>query len=196
MKSPVRLHRRPAAPPRPRHRHDRVGVARQHGGAAALLSAERRRLGRLALARHRDVARPLVDRAYVLQPYALDPGKAAQPYDATALVDGALAFWNHPALTDSTHAALLTFAKNALSDAAQRVVEAQAVLRDDAERAPPADRCQPRPPDGMSELQPLRRPLPLAVAAPRSRARPGAGCRRSSRACRCPPERASPAARS
>jgi uncharacterized protein (DUF1800 family) len=54
---------------------------------------------------------------YVLQPYALDPGKAKQPYDATALVDSALAFWNHPALTDSTHAALLTFAKNALSDA-------------------------------------------------------------------------------
>ena len=54
---------------------------------------------------------------YVLQPYALDPGKAAQPYDAAALLDGALAFWNHPALTDSTHAALLTFAKNALADA-------------------------------------------------------------------------------
>ena len=54
---------------------------------------------------------------YVLQPYALDPGKAAQPYDAAALLDGALAFWNHPTLTDSTHAALLTFAKNALSDA-------------------------------------------------------------------------------
>jgi uncharacterized protein (DUF1800 family) len=54
---------------------------------------------------------------YVLQPYALDPGKAVQPYDATALLAGALTFWNHPALTDSTHAALLGFAKNALSDA-------------------------------------------------------------------------------
>ena len=58
-----RLHRRAPAPARPRHRHDRVGVARQHGRAAALLSAERRRLGRHALARHGDVARPLVDRA-------------------------------------------------------------------------------------------------------------------------------------
>ena len=34
----------------------------------------------------------------VLRPYALDPGKAAQPYDAAALVDGALAFWHEPAL--------------------------------------------------------------------------------------------------
>jgi hypothetical protein len=54
---------------------------------------------------------------YALRPYALDPGKAVQPYDATALLDGALAFWNHPALTSSTHAALLSFAKAALSDA-------------------------------------------------------------------------------
>jgi uncharacterized protein (DUF1800 family) len=54
---------------------------------------------------------------YALQPYALDPGKAAQPYDATALLNGALAFWNHPDLTKSTHAALLAFAQKALSDA-------------------------------------------------------------------------------
>ena len=54
---------------------------------------------------------------YVLQPYALDPGKAAQPYDAAKLLDGALAFWHHPALTSSTHAALLDFAQKALSDA-------------------------------------------------------------------------------
>src|SRR5690348_8680042 len=38
-------------------------MARRDGRPAALLSAERRRLGRLALARHGDVARPLVDRA-------------------------------------------------------------------------------------------------------------------------------------
>ena len=91
-----RLHGRPAAPPRPRHRHDGVGVARRDGRAAALLSAERRRLGRHALARHRDLARPLVDRAVRARPYALDPGKAAQPYDAATLVDGALAFWQQP----------------------------------------------------------------------------------------------------
>jgi uncharacterized protein (DUF1800 family) len=54
---------------------------------------------------------------YALQPYALDPGKAAQPYDATALLNGALAFWNHPDLTKSTRAALLAFAQKALSDA-------------------------------------------------------------------------------
>jgi uncharacterized protein (DUF1800 family) len=54
---------------------------------------------------------------YVLQPFALDPGKAAQPYDATKLVNGALAFWNHPKLTSSTQSALNAFAKAALSDA-------------------------------------------------------------------------------
>jgi uncharacterized protein (DUF1800 family) len=55
---------------------------------------------------------------YVLMPYALDPGKAAQPFDAHALLDGALAFWNKPALGDATHGALLAFAQNALGDAA------------------------------------------------------------------------------
>jgi hypothetical protein len=54
---------------------------------------------------------------YALRSYALDPGKAVQPYDATELLDGALAFWNHPPLTASTHAALLAFAQAALSDA-------------------------------------------------------------------------------
>jgi uncharacterized protein (DUF1800 family) len=54
---------------------------------------------------------------YVLQPYALDPGKASAPYDAAKLLDGALAFWHHPALTSATHAALLDFAQKALYDA-------------------------------------------------------------------------------
>jgi uncharacterized protein (DUF1800 family) len=54
---------------------------------------------------------------YALRPYALDPGKAAQPYDATALLNSALAFWDHPVLTNSTQAALLNFAQTALSDA-------------------------------------------------------------------------------
>ncbi len=53
----------------------------------------------------------------VLRPYALDPGKASQPYDAATLLDGALAFWSHPALSDHTHAALLRFAQEALADA-------------------------------------------------------------------------------
>jgi uncharacterized protein (DUF1800 family) len=54
----------------------------------------------------------------VLRPYALDPGKAAQPYDAAALVKNALAFWHEPPLTEHTRAALLAFAKAALADAA------------------------------------------------------------------------------
>ncbi|HET8527708.1 MAG TPA: DUF1800 domain-containing protein [Gaiellaceae bacterium] len=54
---------------------------------------------------------------YVLRPTALDPGKASQPYDAAALLDGALAFWRRPALEDATHTALLSFARAALADA-------------------------------------------------------------------------------
>ncbi len=56
---------------------------------------------------------------YVLRPYALDPGSAVEPFNAQALVDGALAFWRKPALGDSTHAALLGFAQAALADAAK-----------------------------------------------------------------------------
>ena len=55
---------------------------------------------------------------YVLKPYALDPGKAVQPFDAHALLDGALTFWNKPELGNATHGALLAFAQNALGDAA------------------------------------------------------------------------------
>jgi hypothetical protein len=52
-----RLYRLAPAPARTRDRHERLGLARRHGRAAALLPAERRRLGRLALARHRHVPR-------------------------------------------------------------------------------------------------------------------------------------------
>ncbi|HET7571887.1 MAG TPA: DUF1800 domain-containing protein [Gaiellaceae bacterium] len=55
---------------------------------------------------------------YVLRPYALDPGKASQPFDAEQLVAGALDFWRSPELGDATRAALLAFARNALADAA------------------------------------------------------------------------------
>jgi uncharacterized protein (DUF1800 family) len=54
---------------------------------------------------------------YALRSYALDPAKAAQPYDAPALLESALTFWHHPPLSKATHAALLAFAQKALSDA-------------------------------------------------------------------------------
>jgi uncharacterized protein (DUF1800 family) len=54
----------------------------------------------------------------VLRPYALDPGKAVQPYDAAKLLEGALEFWRQPKLTESTRAALQGFARAALADAA------------------------------------------------------------------------------
>ena len=60
-----------------RHRHDRVGLARPDGRPAALLPAERRRLGLHALARHRDVPRALVDRrSYVLERATSTRGRA------------------------------------------------------------------------------------------------------------------------
>ena len=62
------LHGGAPAPARPPDRHLRLDVARRDGGPAALLPAERRRLGRHALARHGAVARPLVDRAVRAQP--------------------------------------------------------------------------------------------------------------------------------
>jgi uncharacterized protein (DUF1800 family) len=54
---------------------------------------------------------------YVLSPYALDPAKATQPYDAGQLVQNALAFWHQPTLATSTREGLLRFAQNALADA-------------------------------------------------------------------------------
>jgi uncharacterized protein (DUF1800 family) len=54
---------------------------------------------------------------YILRPVALDPGKGGQPFDASALVDNAVKFWNHPTLTDATRKGLLTFAQNTLNDA-------------------------------------------------------------------------------
>ena len=58
---------------------------------------------------------------YVLRPYALDPGKAAQPYDATKLLDGALAFWHHPAARRARRTQRSsTFAQTALARRARR----------------------------------------------------------------------------
>jgi Protein of unknown function (DUF1800). len=57
-------------------------------------------------------------RRMCLKPYALDPGKATQPFNAQQLLDGALDFWNRPPLGDATHRALLAFAQASLGDAA------------------------------------------------------------------------------
>ena len=54
---------------------------------------------------------------YALDPHALDPDKAAQPYDAGKLVRSALKFWHEPPLGDGSMRALQTFAAKALADA-------------------------------------------------------------------------------
>jgi hypothetical protein len=53
----------------------------------------------------------------ILQDRKLDPGKGKTTPDAETVLTKALAFWNNPALTDATRAALLQFAQAALADA-------------------------------------------------------------------------------
>ena len=52
-----------------------------------------------------------------LDPFALDPGKKPQPYDAGKLLQAALGFWRNPALTAGSTRALQEFTKGALADA-------------------------------------------------------------------------------
>jgi hypothetical protein len=55
----------------------------------------------------------------ILQDRKLDPGHppAGEPGDAKAVLAKALKFWQEPALSAATHAALLQFAQSALGDA-------------------------------------------------------------------------------
>ena len=54
---------------------------------------------------------------YALNPYALDPSKAKEPYDAQELVHAAIGFWNEPAIGPRTLAALQSFTRDAVADA-------------------------------------------------------------------------------
>jgi uncharacterized protein (DUF1800 family) len=56
----------------------------------------------------------------ILAKRQLDPAKGTAPADAATVLKRALAFWNDPALTDATHAALLRFAHTALADAGKQ----------------------------------------------------------------------------
>ncbi len=114
-----RLHRRPAARARPRHRHDLVGLARRRGRPAALHPAERRRLGRRALARHRHLPRPLVrrelrDASRTRSPTSRRP---SCPPSRRRSSTRALAFWGTPTLRPATRAALLDASRRAMGDA-------------------------------------------------------------------------------
>ena len=168
-------------------RHDRRDWAWIGGlaGPAALLPAERRRLGRHALARHRDVPRPLDRRAARSSTTSeLDPAKAdGRRSTRRRVLKRALAFWNNPALTPATHRAAAPLRAARAARRAHGEVEAGAVPGARRERAPPADRRVPGPADRMSADR-LRRVHARGRAA---RGRRAAGCRRSSRACRRPP---------
>ena len=52
-----------------------------------------------------------------LDPFALDPGKRPQPYDAGKLVQAALHFWHDPRLAEGSTGALQQFTRKALADA-------------------------------------------------------------------------------
>ena len=112
------LHRGAPAPARPPDRHHRLDVARRDGGPAALLSAERRRLGRHALARHGDGgAAAGGSRSTRSTRTRSIPARRSSPYDAQKLVHDAIGFWREPPIGAGTLTALQTFAKNAVADA-------------------------------------------------------------------------------
>ena len=117
-----RAPRGPAAADRRDRCDHRLGVDRPALGPAALLPTERRGLGRLALARHRDVPGPL-DRGAADPPGSRPrPRKPpeGEPADAAGVLTKALKFWHNPELSDSTHRALLHFAQVALADAGRQ----------------------------------------------------------------------------
>ena len=92
-----------------------VGVARLGDGPAPLHAAERRRLGRRALARHRHVPRPLVgrelrDASRTRSPTSRRPSCPTEPQ---ALVDAAIEFWGSPTLRPATRAALVDASRTA-----------------------------------------------------------------------------------
>ena len=115
------------AAPRPADRHDVVVVARRDGRPAALLPAERGRLGRHPLARHGHVARPLVDgaeRAAAVRPRPGQGVAAVRRGDAARrrarLLASPRAERRHPA-------ALAPLRAGGTRGRGKRVVEAQAV---------------------------------------------------------------------
>jgi len=52
-----------------------------------------------------------------LDPFALEPGKRREPYDAGKLIEAALSFWHNPSLGAGSQSALKSFASAALADA-------------------------------------------------------------------------------
>ena len=101
-----RLQRGPAARDRPADRHDRVGVAVRGRGPAAVLPAERVRLGLHALAGHLDRQgalgnRQLRDREDLPQPVARRRAKPkySETEEPAAALAAALAYWGNPPLS-------------------------------------------------------------------------------------------------
>ena len=84
---------------------------------------------------------------YASQPYALTDKQAASlPAEPQALVDGAIEFWGSPTLRPATRAALVAL-RDQGDERRRRRLEEDELPRPDRERAPPADRRVPRPPD-------------------------------------------------
>ena len=111
-----RLQRRASPPDPARDRHDRLDLARLDGRPAALLPAERRRLGRHALARHGDLARPLVDRPVRARPRTRStPDTPTSPYDAKKLLDRRLPVLARAAARHATRGTRSTRSRTARS---------------------------------------------------------------------------------
>ena len=140
VKSPAVFNAGLLASSRPRRRHDGIRMARRNGGAASLLSAERRRLGRLALARHRDVAWTLVDCNLRAQAVRTRSGQGnATLRRAGARRRRAPVLEQAGTRRSNAHGSSHIRQGRARRRQADRV-EAQAVRRDDANGAPAPDR--------------------------------------------------------
>src|SRR4029079_6420229 len=145
-----RLPGRDAARPRPRDRHGGLDLADEPRGTAALLPAERRGLGRHALARHGDLPRALGDRGLRLTAEARQGRRQARPAQGqrARLSRARRARSPDGDAPDRPHPPSL---REALARRRPRQVEKGRLPALDRERAPPAARIRPRPPDLMTK---------------------------------------------
>ena len=140
-----RLHRRAAARARPRGRHDAWVWLADGAGPAPLHPAERRRLGRRALARHGHVPRPLVRSPTRARSRSRCTGARRRRRCRTTRrrsSKGALAVLGNPTIRPETRAALLGFARRLAGG--RRPVGRQTAYRRSS-RTPCAS-CSPSPP--------------------------------------------------
>ena len=149
--------------------HHGLGVDRRALRPAALLPAERRGLGRHALARHGDLPRPLDRRAAAARRRSASTRRSrrrAMPTEPPALVDaGDRSSGTSPSCRPRRGRALTSFAHEAIAGRRLDELEAAAVPGARRERAAPPDRRSPRTCRRHERPVRLRRVQPRVPAA-------------------------------